>query len=257
MGRLPPAGAGAVPAAAGRGGPYLTFFSGIVGALGAPTIPGAAARPGSSARLRGGGRESGRTGHGRYPGHRVRHRDPPGGRRLRRRALRAGGRPAEVAEALDRAARIRAPGLLRAGRHRRPATSAPGLLDEVHRSGRGDQRPGEQRRCRPGRAAGDLLDAREESFDRVLGINLKGPYFLTQAVAPGMLAASAAARPRARHDATIVFVTSVSATVASTKPGRVLPVQGRAEHGRPAVGGAPGRGRHPRVRGAPELSVPI
>ena len=27
----------------------------------------------------------------------------------------------------------------------------------------------------------DLLDATEESFDRVLATNLKGPYFLTQA----------------------------------------------------------------------------
>jgi len=33
----------------------------------------------------------------------------------------------------------------------------------------------------------DLLDATEESFDRVLGINLKGPYFLTQQVAKWMI----------------------------------------------------------------------
>ncbi|MCD4825078.1 MAG: 3-ketoacyl-ACP reductase [Phycisphaerae bacterium] len=33
----------------------------------------------------------------------------------------------------------------------------------------------------------DLLDATEESFDRVLRINLKGPYFLTQAVANWMI----------------------------------------------------------------------
>ena len=33
----------------------------------------------------------------------------------------------------------------------------------------------------------DLLDATEESFDRVLRINLKGPYFLTQLVANWMI----------------------------------------------------------------------
>ncbi len=33
----------------------------------------------------------------------------------------------------------------------------------------------------------DLLEATEESFDRVLGINLKGPYFLTQQVANWMI----------------------------------------------------------------------
>jgi NAD(P)-dependent dehydrogenase (short-subunit alcohol dehydrogenase family) len=33
----------------------------------------------------------------------------------------------------------------------------------------------------------DLLEATEESFDRVMGINLKGPYFLTQMVANWMI----------------------------------------------------------------------
>jgi NAD(P)-dependent dehydrogenase (short-subunit alcohol dehydrogenase family) len=33
----------------------------------------------------------------------------------------------------------------------------------------------------------DILEATEESFDRVLGINLKGPYFLTQQVANWMI----------------------------------------------------------------------
>jgi len=33
----------------------------------------------------------------------------------------------------------------------------------------------------------DLLEATEESFDRVIGINLKGPYFLTQMVANWMI----------------------------------------------------------------------
>src|SRR5687768_18519026 len=34
----------------------------------------------------------------------------------------------------------------------------------------------------------DILDASEESFDRLININLKGPYFLTQLVARGMIA---------------------------------------------------------------------
>lgn len=62
----------------------------------------------------------------------------------------------------------------------------------------------------------DLLDATQESFDRVLGINLKGPYFLTQAVARDMLAARAA---NPEFPATIVFVTSISATLASVDRG--------------------------------------
>jgi len=33
----------------------------------------------------------------------------------------------------------------------------------------------------------DLLEATEESFDRVMGINLKGPYFLTQLIANWMI----------------------------------------------------------------------
>ena len=62
----------------------------------------------------------------------------------------------------------------------------------------------------------DLLDATEESFDRVLGTNLKGPYFLTQAVARDMVATRAADQ---EFSATIVFVTSISATVASVNRG--------------------------------------
>jgi NAD(P)-dependent dehydrogenase (short-subunit alcohol dehydrogenase family) len=39
----------------------------------------------------------------------------------------------------------------------------------------------------------DLLEAGEESFDRLIGINLKGPYFLTQLVARQMISQAAAA----------------------------------------------------------------
>jgi len=65
-------------------------------------------------------------------------------------------------------------------------------------------------------ARADLLEAGEESYDRVMGINLKGPYFLTQAVARWMVE-----QKRADEDwaGCIVNVTSISATVASTNRG--------------------------------------
>jgi 3-oxoacyl-[acyl-carrier protein] reductase len=62
----------------------------------------------------------------------------------------------------------------------------------------------------------DILDAGEESFDRLMGINLKGPYFLTQLVARSMIeqiAAGAVAAPK------IVVVSSISAYTASTNRG--------------------------------------
>lgn len=62
----------------------------------------------------------------------------------------------------------------------------------------------------------DILEASEESFERLIRINTQGPYFLTQAVARQM---------RKQHEAdpssrgSIVFVTSVSTTVASVNRG--------------------------------------
>src|SRR5262249_47196033 len=41
----------------------------------------------------------------------------------------------------------------------------------------------------------DLLEATEESWDRVLGVNLKGPYFLTQRVAHEMMQLQATLPP--------------------------------------------------------------
>jgi 3-oxoacyl-[acyl-carrier protein] reductase len=62
----------------------------------------------------------------------------------------------------------------------------------------------------------DILEAGRESFDRLVRINLRGPYFLTQAAARLMLDQKAA--DPAFHGC-IVFVTSVSASVVSTNRG--------------------------------------
>jgi len=56
----------------------------------------------------------------------------------------------------------------------------------------------------------DVLEATEESFDEVLAVNLKGPYFLTQRFARAMAA---------QQDGRIVFVTSVSSYAASVNRG--------------------------------------
>jgi NAD(P)-dependent dehydrogenase (short-subunit alcohol dehydrogenase family) len=58
----------------------------------------------------------------------------------------------------------------------------------------------------------DILEATEESFDRVLGINLKGPYFLTQLVARRMV--EQGGRP-----GKVVIVSSISAYAASVNRG--------------------------------------
>ncbi len=66
----------------------------------------------------------------------------------------------------------------------------------------------------------DILVATPESYDRVLDINLRGPYFLTQMVAAEMI------RLRGDHDpatdrvvGTIVNVTSISSDIVSTNRG--------------------------------------
>ncbi|WP_298457484.1 3-ketoacyl-ACP reductase [uncultured Cellulomonas sp.] len=66
----------------------------------------------------------------------------------------------------------------------------------------------------------DILDAGTESFDRVLGINLRGPYFLTQAFARAVLDLRGDLPERLeRPVATIVNVSSISATTVSTNRG--------------------------------------
>jgi 3-oxoacyl-[acyl-carrier protein] reductase len=62
----------------------------------------------------------------------------------------------------------------------------------------------------------DLLDATEESFDRLIGINLRGPYFLTQLIARWMVQQRQA---KENFTGIIVNVSSVSATVASVNRG--------------------------------------
>ena len=66
----------------------------------------------------------------------------------------------------------------------------------------------------------DLLDAGVESYDRVLGVNLRGPYFLTQAFARAVIALRGPLDvPAQAPVATIVNVSSISATTVSTNRG--------------------------------------
>jgi NAD(P)-dependent dehydrogenase (short-subunit alcohol dehydrogenase family) len=57
---------------------------------------------------------------------------------------------------------------------------------------------------------GDVLDVTPESFDRVLGVNLRGTFFLTQRAARRMLADAAPPYPRS-----IVTITSANAVIAA------------------------------------------
>lgn len=56
----------------------------------------------------------------------------------------------------------------------------------------------------------DILEATAESFDELIGTNLKGPYFLTQEIAREMLK---------RRTGRIVFVSSISSFTASVNRG--------------------------------------
>jgi len=97
--------------------------------------------------------------------------------------------PADVGKAADRA------GLLHA------VVEKFGTLDVlVNNAGRAP------------RVRADVLDATEESFIEVMGTNLQGPYFLTQAAARLLIEKKSAA-------SAIVFITSVSAEMASVNRG--------------------------------------
>ena len=81
----------------------------------------------------------------------------------------------------------------------------------------------------------DILEAGEESFDRLININVKGPYFLTQLAAKWMIEQSAprlassavlsqsqlgaAPTPRAPYRPKIITISSISAYAASTNRG--------------------------------------
>jgi len=62
----------------------------------------------------------------------------------------------------------------------------------------------------------DILEASEESFDRVVRINLKGPYFLTQAVANWMIEQK---KQYPERECRIVNTSSMSAYTSSTGRG--------------------------------------
>jgi NAD(P)-dependent dehydrogenase (short-subunit alcohol dehydrogenase family) len=65
----------------------------------------------------------------------------------------------------------------------------------------------------------DILDAGEESFDRLININLKGPYFLTQQVARQMIAQVEAQGGDNALRPMIVNITSMSSYTASVNRG--------------------------------------
>ncbi len=62
----------------------------------------------------------------------------------------------------------------------------------------------------------DLLDTSEESYDRVMTINLKGPFFLTQQIANHMVDCK---KNDPEYTACIINISSVSATMVSTQRG--------------------------------------
>jgi NAD(P)-dependent dehydrogenase (short-subunit alcohol dehydrogenase family) len=62
----------------------------------------------------------------------------------------------------------------------------------------------------------DLLEMTPESWDRVLGVNLRGPFFLTQAVANVMIPLQ---KENKIEDPQIIFITSLSSKLASVNRG--------------------------------------
>lgn len=62
----------------------------------------------------------------------------------------------------------------------------------------------------------DILDAGEESFDELIRVNLRGPYFLTQKAAQWMIEQK---KLSTTFNGCIINITSISATVASVNRG--------------------------------------
>lgn len=67
------------------------------------------------------------------------------------------------------------------------------------------------------RIRADILEATEESFDELMAVNLKGPYFLTQRVAKEMIRLVTSEAPAQRPK--IITITSMSAYAASVNRG--------------------------------------
>ncbi|HOC55964.1 MAG TPA: 3-ketoacyl-ACP reductase [Verrucomicrobiota bacterium] len=65
----------------------------------------------------------------------------------------------------------------------------------------------------------DILEASEASFDRLIDINLKGPYFLTQLAAGWMIEQRRASVPPAAFRPSIITISSISAYTASVNRG--------------------------------------
>ncbi len=65
----------------------------------------------------------------------------------------------------------------------------------------------------------DILEATEESFDRLISVNVKGPYFLTQLAARWMIEQGRAGVLPAPFAPKIITITSISAYTASVNRG--------------------------------------
>ena len=65
----------------------------------------------------------------------------------------------------------------------------------------------------------DILEATEDSFDRLISINLKGPYFLTQLAANWMIEQRRTGIPAAPCRPKIITISSISAYTASVNRG--------------------------------------
>src|SRR5262249_25943597 len=65
----------------------------------------------------------------------------------------------------------------------------------------------------------DILEAGEESFDRLIQINVKGPYFLTQLAARWMIEQVRTSPPSTQTKPKIITISSVSAYTASINRG--------------------------------------
>jgi len=120
----------------------------------------------------------------------------------------------EAAAALDRLAQTGVNTLYRQGDVAAAADRAA-VLDDIRRTFGGLNVLVNNAGVAP-KVRADILEASEASFERLMRINLQGPYFLTQAVAKWMIEQTQA---DPEFSGCIVNISSVSATVASTSRG--------------------------------------